>query len=259
MKIIQVDNLAKQYGSGETAVIAVRGIKFEVQSAELIAIMGESGSGKSTLLSMMGALNTPTTGKYRVDEIDVYALGQEERADFRRNFLGFIFQSFHLVPYLTLRENVMLPLAPVKMKRKEKRGLAEEALCRVGLAGKTHRLPSQISGGEQERVAIARAIVNRPPILLADEPTGNLDTKTSDEIMRLLQGLNADGMTIIMVTHSPRNAHFAHRIIQLKDGEVQSVSDNGKSRLSGIKEGGDGSFLLKGRMTVQGPEVKAGF
>ena len=236
MKIIQVDNLTKKYGNGETVVMAVRGIKFEVQPAELIAIMGESGSGKSTLLSMMGALNTPTSGKYCVDEIDVYALGQEERADFRRNFLGFIFQSFHLVPYLTLRENVMLPLAPVKMKRKEKRDLAEEALCRVGLAGKTHRLPSQISGGEQERVAIARAIVNRPPILLADEPTGNLDTKTSDEIMRLLQGLNGDGMTIIMVTHSQRNAQFAHRIIHLKDGELHSFADNGKSRLSGIKE-----------------------
>jgi len=236
MSTIQVDSLVKQYGNGETAVVAVRGIKFEVQSAELIAIMGESGSGKSTLLSMMGALNTPTSGKYRVDEIDVYALGQEERADFRRKFLGFIFQSFHLVPYLTVRENVMLPLAPVKMKGKEKRDLAEEALRRVGLAGKSHRLPSQISGGEQERVAIARAIVNRPPILLADEPTGNLDTKTSDEIMHLLQGLNSDGMTIIMVTHSPRNAQFAHRIIQLKDGEVQSFSDNGKSRLSDIKE-----------------------
>lgn len=247
MSTIQVDNLVKQYGSSDAAVMAVRGIKFEVPSAELIAIMGESGSGKSTLLSMMGALNTPTSGKYRVDEIDVYALGQEKRADFRRKFLGFIFQSFHLIPYLTVGENVMLPLAPVKMKGKEKRDLAEEALRRVGLAGKTHRLPSQISGGEQERVAIARAIVNRPPILLADEPTGNLDTKASDEIMHLLQGLNADGMTIIMVTHNPRNAQFAHRVIQLKDGEVQSFSDTGKSRLSNIKEkGGDGSFLLKG-------------
>jgi putative ABC transport system ATP-binding protein len=169
---------------------------------------------------MMGALNTPTSGKYRVDEIDVYALGQEERADFRRNFLGFIFQSFHLVPYLTLRENVMLPLAPVKMKRKEKRGLAEEALCRVGLGGKTHRLPSQISGGEQERVAIARAIVNQPPILLADEPTGNLDSTTGREIMELLGDLNSEGQTIIMVTHNPENARYAHRIIQLKDGRV---------------------------------------
>jgi putative ABC transport system ATP-binding protein len=129
-----------------------------------------------------------------------------------------VFQSFHLVPYLTVRENVMLPLAPVKMKGKEKRDLAEEALHRIGLAGKTHRFPSQISGGEQERVAIARAIVNRPPILLADEPTGNLDTKTSDEIMHLLQGLNSDGMTIIMVTHNFECAQYAGKILRLSDG-----------------------------------------
>jgi putative ABC transport system ATP-binding protein len=218
--MIQVDDLVKQYGNGETGVVAVQGIRFEIQSGELIAIMGESGSGKSTLLSMMGALNTPTSGKYCVEEIDVYTLGHEERADFRRKYLGFVFQSFHLIPYLTVQENVMLPLAPVKMKGKIKRAMADEAIARVGLAGKGHRLPSQISGGEQERVAIARAIVNHPPILLADEPTGNLDTKTSDEIMHLLQGLNSDGMTIIMVTHSPRNAQFAHRVIQLKDGRV---------------------------------------
>jgi putative ABC transport system ATP-binding protein len=218
--MIQVDDLVKQYGNGETGVVAVQGIRFEIQSGELIAIMGESGSGKSTLLSMMGALNTPTSGKYCVEEIDVYTLGHEERADFRRKYLGFVFQSFHLIPYLTVQENVMLPLAPVKMKGKIKRAMADEAIARVGLAGKGHRLPSQISGGEQERVAIARAIVNHPPILLADEPTGNLDTKTSREIMALLQTLNAEGMTIVMVTHNPENAQFAHRIIQLKDGRV---------------------------------------
>lgn len=226
MNTIRIDNLVKQYGNGETAVMAVRGIKFEVQSAELIAIMGESGSGKSTLLSMMGALNTPTSGKYRVDEIDVYALGQEERADFRRKFLGFIFQSFHLIPYLTVRENVMLPLAPVKMKGKVKRAMAEEAIARVGLAGKGHRLPSQISGGEQERVAIARAIVNHPPILLADEPTGNLDSKTGQEIMKLLQALNAGGMTIVMVTHNPECAHYAGRILRLSDGLLAGEERN---------------------------------
>ncbi len=231
--MIQVDDLVKQYGNGETGVVAVRGIRFEIQSGELIAIMGESGSGKSTLLAMMGALNTPTSGKYHVDEIDVYALGQEERADFRRKYLGFVFQSFHLIPYLTVQENVMLPLAPVKMKGKIKRAMADEAIARVGLAGKGHRLPSQISGGEQERVAIARAIVNHPPILLADEPTGNLDTKTGREIMDLLQTLNAEGMTIVMVTHNPENAQFAHRIIQLKDGQVQSLLDADKRRLSG--------------------------
>lgn len=218
--MIQVDDLVKQYGNGETGVVAVQGIRFEIQSGELIAIMGESGSGKSTLLSMMGALNTPTSGKYCVEEIEVYSLGHEERADFRRKYLGFVFQSFHLIPYLTVQENVMLPLAPVKMKGKIKRTMADEAIARVGLAGKGHRLPSQISGGEQERVAIARAIVNHPPILLADEPTGNLDIKTGREIMDLLQTLNAEGMTIVMVTHNPENAQFAHRIIQLKDGRV---------------------------------------
>jgi putative ABC transport system ATP-binding protein len=231
--MIQVDDLVKQYGNGETGVVAVQGIRFEIQSGELIAIMGESGSGKSTLLSMMGALNTPTSGKYCVEEIDVYTLGHEEKADFRRKYLGFVFQSFHLIPYLTVQENVMLPLAPVKMKGKIKRAMADEAIARVGLAGKGHRLPSQISGGEQERVAIARAIVNHPPILLADEPTGNLDTKTGREIMDLLQTLNAEGMTIVMVTHNPENAQFAHRIIQLKDGQVQSLLDADKRRLSG--------------------------
>ena len=231
--MIQVDDLVKQYGNGETGVVAVQRIRFEIQSGELIAIMGESGSGKSTLLSMMGALNTPTSGKYCVEKIDVYTLGHEERADFRRKYLGFVFQSFHLIPYLTVQENVMLPLAPVKMKGKIKRAMADEAIARVGLAGKGHRLPSQISGGEQERVAIARAIVNHPPILLADEPTGNLDTKTSREIMALLQTLNAEGMTIVMVTHNPENAQFAHRIIQLKDGQVQSLLDADKGKLSG--------------------------
>jgi putative ABC transport system ATP-binding protein len=228
MSTIRVNNLVKRYGSGETAVLAVRGISFEVQSGEIIAIMGESGSGKSTLLSMMGALNSPTSGEYRVGEIDVYALHQEERADFRRTYLGFVFQSFHLIPYLTVRENVMLPLAPVKMRGKQKRAMAEDALSRVGLGGKGHRLPSQISGGEQERVAIARAVVNRPSILLADEPTGNLDTKTTREIMNLLRDLNSDGMTIVMVTHNPECAQGAGKILRLSDGFL--VDENRAAR-----------------------------
>jgi putative ABC transport system ATP-binding protein len=218
MSYIQIDNLTKQYGDGEAAVLAVRGINFGIASGELIAIMGESGSGKSTLLTVMGALNSPSRGKYWVDNIDVYALGQEERADFRRNYLGFVFQSFYLIPYLTVRENVMLPLTPVRIKEKEKRAMAEKALGRVGLAAKGNRLPSQISGGEQERVAIARALVNKPPILLADEPTGNLDTKTTREVMNLLKELNSDGMTIIMVTHNHECAQYAGRILQLLDG-----------------------------------------
>jgi len=218
MSYLQVDNLVKKYGAGEAAVLAVRGISFKAQTGDWISIMGESGSGKSTLLSMMGLLNTPTSGIYRVNGTEVYGLGLEERADFRRKFLGFVFQSFHLVPYLTVQENVMLPLAPMGMKAKEKRSLAEEALIRVGLGGKGNRLPSQVSGGEQERVAIARAVVNRPPLLLADEPTGNLDTRTTREIMELLQSLNSEGMTILMVTHNPECARHARRILRLSDG-----------------------------------------
>jgi putative ABC transport system ATP-binding protein len=220
MSTIQVEDLTKQYGNGDATVLAIRDMNFGVASGEWIAIMGESGSGKSTLLTVMGALNSPAGGKYWVDKIDVYALGQEERADFRRNYLGFVFQSFHLIPYLTVRENVVLPLTPVRIKEKEKRAMADGALGRVGLAAKGHRLPSQISGGEQERVAIARALVNKPPILLADEPTGNLDTKTTREVMNLLKELNSDGMTIIMVTHNHECAQYAGRILRLSDGHL---------------------------------------
>lgn len=218
MSYIHVDALTKQYGTGEAAVLAVNTMSFEIESGEFIGVMGESGSGKSTLLSMMGALNTPTSGRYTVDEIDVYGLKPDQRADFRREFLGFVFQSFHLVPYLTVIENVMVPLTTIRMSAKEKRAMAEDALERVGIGSKSDRLPNQISGGEQERLAVARAIVNASPILLADEPTGNLDTKTSREVMDLLQTLNEEGMTIVMVTHSPECAHYAHRILRVSDG-----------------------------------------
>jgi putative ABC transport system ATP-binding protein len=169
---------------------------------------------------MMGAMNAPTSGRLIVDDIDVYSLGQEQRADFRREFLGFIFQSFHLVPYLTVIENVMLPLAIVKAAKKKKRMMAEAALAQVSLSDKADRLPGQISGGEKERVAIARSIVNEPPVLLADEPTGNLDTQTTREIMELLSQLNKAGMTIIMVTHSPDCAEYAQRIVRVSDGKL---------------------------------------
>ena len=251
MSSIKVDRLVKQYGTGEAAVLAVRGISFEVYFGEWIAIMGESGSGKSTLLGVVGGLNTPTGGTYRVGDIDVYSLGPEERADFRRKHLGFVFQSFHLVPYLTVLENVMLPLAPVKMKGKKRRALAEEALARVGLAGKGGRLPGQISGGEQERVAIARAIVNRPPILLADEPTGNLDSKTTREIMGLMQKLNSQGMTILMVTHNHECAQYAEKIFRLSDGlllEKEEVAGKEGGNGGGMKErGGKGTVLTADR------------
>ena len=220
MSYIVAKNLIKQYGEGDGVVSAIRDVSFQIEEGEFTGVMGESGAGKSTLLSMLGAMNAPTSGHLTVDDIDVYGLRQEQRADFRREFLGFIFQSFHLVPYLSVLENVMLPLAIIRTGRKEKRTRAEKALASVGLEGKGARLPGQISGGEKERVAIARAIVNEPPVLLADEPTGNLDTKTTKEIMELLQVLNENGMTIIMVTHNPECARFARRILRVSDGQL---------------------------------------
>ena len=220
MSYIVAENLTKKYGGGDATVVAVDNISFQIEGGEFIGVMGESGAGKSTLLGMMGAMNAPTSGRLIVDDIDIYSLRQEQRADFRREFLGFIFQSFHLVPYLTVIENVMLPLVVVKASKKRKQEMAIEALTKVGLRDKANRLPNQISGGEKERVAIARSIVNEPPVLLADEPTGNLDTKTTREIMELLQQLNREGMTIIMVTHSPDCAGYAHRILKVTDGKL---------------------------------------
>ncbi|NQU13098.1 MAG: ABC transporter ATP-binding protein [Desulfobacteraceae bacterium] len=226
MSYIKAEDLEKRYGNGDTALLAIRRMTFEIESGEFVSVMGESGSGKSTLLSIMGAMNAPTAGRLSVDEIDVYSLGQERRTDFRREFLGFVFQSFHLVPYLTVIENVMLPLTTVKASKKRKRTMAQSALERVGLSDKAHRLPSQISGGEKERVAIARAVVNNPPILLADEPTGNLDTKTTGEIMGLFQELNSGGTTIVMVTHSHQCAAYAQRTLRVSDGML--VEDKGR-------------------------------
>ena len=224
MCYIVADNLVKKYGTGDAAIESIRDMSFQIDSGEFVGVMGESGAGKSTLLSIMGAMNAPTSGSFMVDDIDVYRLRSEQRADFRREFLGFVFQSFHLVPYLSVLENVMLPLAIIKLSKKKKHAMAKDALAWVGLDKKADRLPNQISGGEMERVAIARAIVNNPPVLLADEPTGNLDTKTSKEIMELLQRLNGEGTTIIMVTHSPENAKYAPRIMRVSDGRL--VSEN---------------------------------
>ncbi len=220
MSYIDAKNLIKQYGTGAATVTAIADVSLGIEAGEFLAIMGESGSGKSTLLSMLGGLNSPTSGRFIVDGADVYALTSDERADFRKKSIGFIFQSFHLLPYLTLAENVMLPLAIVNPSRKKKVSAAIDALAHVGLQGKASRLPSQISGGEQERVAIARAIVNRPPILLADEPTGNLDRRTGVEVMKLLTTLNQEGITVIMVTHSNEYAHYTRRLIRLSDGQL---------------------------------------
>lgn len=218
--MIKITDLSKHYTSGEETVEALRGIDLAIEAGEFVSIMGQSGSGKSTLLSVLGGMNHPTAGEVEMAGIRLYDLPGEKLADFRAQNLGFVFQSFHLIPYLTAMENVMLPLAIASLNRSAKREAARGALKRVGLGAKLDRLPSQLSGGEQERVAIARAIVNQPRIILADEPTGNLDSKTSDEVMALFRELNDGGQTVVMVTHNPDNCAYADRTIFLKDGKV---------------------------------------
>jgi len=220
MALIEIKNVKKHYTSGDDVVEALSGVDMSIEKGEFITIMGQSGSGKSTLLSVLGGMNHPTGGEIEMAGIKLYQLPSEKLADFRAENLGFVFQSFHLIPYLTAIENVMLPLAIVSMKSTAKRTAAKAALERVGLGSKLDRLPNQLSGGEQERVAIARAIVNNPQILLADEPTGNLDSKTSEEVMALFRELNYAGQTVVMVTHNPDNGRYADRTITLKDGAV---------------------------------------
>ncbi len=221
-KFIVVEKVKKIYHGPEGGVQALRQIDLTVDEGEFVAIMGPSGSGKSTLLSIIGAMNPPSEGRLLVDEIDIYGLRQEKLADFRHEYLGFVFQELQLIPYLTAIENVLLPLAiSNNISSKEKWQLAQEVLEKIGLGDKARRLPSQLSGGEQERVAIARAIVSDPPILLADEPTGSLDSKTGEEIMKLFQILNQEEQrTIIMVTHNREAAQFAQRVILIRDGEI---------------------------------------
>jgi putative ABC transport system ATP-binding protein len=223
MSYIVANEVAREFGQGENKVTAVRRIDLSIGQSEFISIMGESGAGKSTLLSMLGGLLSPTRGEILVGDVNIYALKRDKLADFRREFMGFIFQSFQLVPYLNVIENVQLPLAVTHHSEAVKKKLAMSALERVGLKDKALRLPNQLSGGEQERVAIARAVVNEPPILFADEPTGNLDSRNSEEVMNLLKLLNSEGQTIVMVTHSRRNAEYADRIVEVADGSI-SVS-----------------------------------
>jgi putative ABC transport system ATP-binding protein len=220
MALIEMKNVKKHYTSGDDVVEALRGVDITIEDGEFITIMGQSGSGKSTLLSVLGGMNHPTAGEVEMAGVELYKLSGEQLADFRAANLGFVFQSFHLIPYLTAIENVMLPLAIVKMSNSAQKTAAQQALERVGLGAKLDRLPNQLSGGEQERVAIARAIVNKPHILLADEPTGNLDSKTSQEVMALFRELNDGGQTVVMVTHNPDNGRYADRTIVLKDGLV---------------------------------------
>jgi putative ABC transport system ATP-binding protein len=233
MSFIVVENVGKVYrgAAGAASTRVLEGISFEIAEGEFVALMGPSGSGKTTLLTIVGAMNRPTEGRVSVDGIDVYTLSEERRADFRREYLGFVFQQHHLMPYLSAVENVMLPLATLRRaSAREKRERACEVLERVGLGSKAARLPNQLSGGEQGRLAIARALVNRPPLLLADEPTGTLDTRTGEEVMGVFQDLNARGQTVLLVTHNPDNAALARRVLHIRDGRSLSETLNDAGR-----------------------------
>jgi len=225
--LIELQNVAKVYGTGEAAVHALRGIDLKIQAGEFVAIMGPSGSGKSTAMNIVGCLDTPTTGDYLFDGAEVGQLDRNSRALLRRHFLGFVFQGFNLLPRTTAVENVELPLIYRGTPYSERRRLAYEALAHVGLQGREHHTSGELSGGQQQRVAIARAIVTEPAVLLADEPTGNLDTKTSQEIMDLLTSLNRNrGITVVMVTHESEMAAYARRTIHFIDGRISADKRN---------------------------------
>ena len=220
MSLVVLSRVGKAYGTEAAPVSALTDIDLEIREREFVALMGPSGAGKSTLLSVLGAMTPPTAGRVLVDDIDVYSLGVERLADFRREYLGFVFQQLYLVPYLTAIENVMLPLAAGGVADAAQRELAQAALARVGLGDKSSRLPRDLSGGEQQRVAIARAVVNGAPLLLADEPTGCLDSATGREVMKLFHRLRDEGQTIFMVTHDAGIAAHADRIVRLRDGRL---------------------------------------
>jgi len=218
--VVQLNNVTKAYTMGNQRVEALRGISFTVQRGEFVAIMGASGSGKSTCMNILGCLDVPTAGEYLLEGVSVGRLTKNELAEIRNSKLGFVFQGFNLLPRTTARENVELPLVYGKFPGAKRRERALAALAQVGLAERAGHYSNQLSGGQQQRVAIARALVNEPAIILADEPTGNLDTTTSGEIMALFQGLNRQGITIIMVTHEPDIAAFAGRQVVFRDGLI---------------------------------------
>jgi len=219
--MIQVEDVHRVYELGETRVHALRGVSITVASGEFVAIMGASGSGKSTFMNIMGCLDRPTSGRYLLQGVDVSTLGKPELAVIRNRKIGFVFQGFNLLPRTTALENTELPTLYAPVGRAEREQRASEALAMVGLADRAGHYPSQMSGGQQQRVAIARALVNRPAILLADEPTGNLDSRTSVEIMDIFQGLNEKGLTVVLVTHEHDIAQFAKRVITFRDGLVR--------------------------------------
>lgn len=220
--IIEINNLKKNYHVGEVTVHALRGVSLKIEEGEFVAIMGVSGSGKSTMLNILGCLDIPSAGNYLLDGVDVNTLDKDQLAGLRNKKLGFVFQSYNLLPRTTALENVELPLFyNKKVKSKERKERALAALEAVGLKDRMHHMPNQLSGGQQQRVAIARSLVNNPVLILADEPTGNLDTRTSVEIMELFQDLNAKGRTIVYVTHEPDIARFATRNVTFRDGLIQ--------------------------------------
>ena len=218
--IVGLENAFKIYGSGNTEVKALNGVSLTVESGEYCSIMGASGSGKSTAMNIIGCLDRPTSGFYYLDGVNVANLRENELATIRNRKLGFVFQQFHLLSQMTALENVMLPMVYAGLGHRERRERAEEALTQVGLENRMNNKPNQLSGGQQQRVAIARAIVNRPVLLLADEPTGALDSQTTAEVINIFSELNASGMTIIMVTHEPDVARCTKRIVWFRDGQV---------------------------------------
>jgi putative ABC transport system ATP-binding protein len=221
--VIELSQVTKIYGHGEGEVRALRGIDLSIQPGEFVAVMGPSGSGKSTCMNVLGCLDTPSSGTYKFLGVPVGSMNADQRALLRRNYLGFVFQGFNLLSRTTALENVELPLVYRHVPKEQRRALARKALQEVGLGGRESHVPSQLSGGQQQRVAIARAIVSTPQVLFADEPTGNLDTATSIEIMKLLTALNEQrGITIAMVTHEPDIAGWTRRIVRFRDGHIES-------------------------------------
>lgn len=221
-ELIRVEDMYKIYNPGENEVRALDGVSLSVSEGEFVAIIGHSGSGKSTLMNMLGCLDVPTQGTYILNERDVSHLSDNELSDVRNNDIGFIFQGFNLIPNLTAIENVELPLIYRHVDRNTRRRLAEEALCKVGLEKRMKHKPSEMSGGQQQRVAIARAIAAAPPLILADEPTGNLDSKSTKDIMAILNELNEQGNTIVLITHDDGIAENAKRVVRIMDGQIES-------------------------------------
>jgi putative ABC transport system ATP-binding protein len=225
-KIIHLESIVKNYKVGTQIVRALRSVSVDIYKGEYVAIMGASGSGKSTLMNIIGCLDTPTSGKYVLNGKDVSRMSDDSLAEIRNSEIGFVFQVFNLLPRNNALENVMLPLIYSGVRKAQRKVLAEQTLNDVGLSDRMHHRPNELSGGQRQRVAIARALVNKPALLLADEPTGNLDSKISEEIMQLFAEIHRKGNTLVMVTHEPDIARHAHRIIRLKDGEVESDEMN---------------------------------